>query len=81
MHDIRQCRYGWRDQFKLADAGFKFCNALVLLRRRLTELLLQSLPCFGVFTLLFKFGLFGFTLEVEQLIDVDSIGQLRCFLG
>ena len=79
MNDVRQCGYGWCDQFKFTAPDLKFCDALVLLRRRLTELLLQYLPSFGVLALGFKFSLFSATLEFKEFIDIDTIRNLIFF--
>ena len=65
VDDLSQCRNSRRDQLKLSDFGFKGFNALVLLRRRLTVLLLQSLSCFGVFSLGLKLLLFVVALELK----------------
>ena len=81
MHDVGQCGHCWSDEFQFSDSDFKLGNALVLLRRRLAELLLQSLSSFLIVSFRLKLLLLVASLELQQFIDIDTIRQLGRFLG
>ena len=75
MDDLSQCTHGRRHQFQFANAIFKFTDALIFFGCGSAELLFQRLPCFAVLALLFKLLLLVVAFELDQLINIDTIGN------